>query len=302
MLSRLGSLRGIKSRVSRTLHLESLERRTMLSLSAVIDAAVAASSEGQAPTSENSTNVPADVASDTPTSPTLASESAQEAAQLPKIADVKVNENAADCVIRLGDVFDYWKDVGYDLKYRVIRDTNSSLFSLTDTNSVEETLTLAFAKNTSGEAKVTVEALSTDCRAILQTTFTVTVVPAATMLVGTSTLGDAPITASASEDASLAMSPMLMERHPPEISIFVCTTNDWLTWTASGSVTDPVDEPEALTLTFGGLLTGCTATVQANYTFSGTKTLEQPQEGLGGVEVRDSLGDTDAAFVWLCCP
>ncbi|MCK4628945.1 MAG: hypothetical protein KAT56_08065 [Sedimentisphaerales bacterium] len=106
------------------------------------------------------------------------------------IADVNVNEDAADTVVDLFGEFDDIEDADADLIYTITSNTNGGLFDGTTIDGVAGTLTLDYAANQSGNADITVRA--TDSGGLwVEDTFTVTVYGLDDGLVGHWELDDA---------------------------------------------------------------------------------------------------------------
>jgi len=114
------------------------------------------------------------------------------------IADVTVDEDAADTVIDLFAAFDDVEDADGALTYAVVGNTNPALFGAVTVNGVAGTLTLDYAPDAFGTADITVRATDTG-GAFVETTFTVTVNP----------LNDAPVAVddayTVTEDATLSV-------------------------------------------------------------------------------------------------
>ncbi|MCP4709850.1 MAG: DUF1565 domain-containing protein [Planctomycetes bacterium] len=90
------------------------------------------------------------------------------------IADVNVNEDAADSVINLGDAFEDNEDADADLTYTIEGNTNPAIFTGL---SIEATnLVLDYAPEANGSADLTIRATDTG-QLFAETTFTVTVNP-----------------------------------------------------------------------------------------------------------------------------
>ncbi len=92
------------------------------------------------------------------------------------IADVSVNTDAPDTVIDLFAAFDDAEDSDPELSYAIENNTNPNLFTSTNMDGVQGTLTLDYASGTNGTAEITVRATDTGSLYV-ETTFTVTVAP-----------------------------------------------------------------------------------------------------------------------------
>ena len=92
------------------------------------------------------------------------------------IADITVDEDAADSVVDLFAAFADLEDADAALTYTVTANTNPALFTSTAIDAVAGTLTLDYAANQSGTADITVRATDTG-GLFVETTFTVTVNP-----------------------------------------------------------------------------------------------------------------------------
>ncbi len=92
------------------------------------------------------------------------------------LANVTVNEDAADTVVNLFAAFADVEDADPALVYTVVGNTNAALFTSTAVNGAAGTLTLDYAPNAFGTADITVRATDTG-GAFVESTFTVTVNP-----------------------------------------------------------------------------------------------------------------------------
>ncbi len=92
------------------------------------------------------------------------------------IADVTVDEDAADTVIDLFAAFADIEDADPALTYSITGNTNAALFNATTIDGVAGTLTLDYAANQNGTADITVRATDTSGD-FVECTFTVTVNP-----------------------------------------------------------------------------------------------------------------------------
>ena len=92
------------------------------------------------------------------------------------LANVTVNEDAADTVVDLFAAFADVEDADAALTYTVVGNTNAALFTSTAVNGAAGTLTLDYAPNAFGSAVLTVRATDTG-GAFVESSFTVTVNP-----------------------------------------------------------------------------------------------------------------------------
>ena len=90
------------------------------------------------------------------------------------IAEVNVNEDAADTVINLFGAFADIEDADAALVYTIQGNTNAALFASTTIDGVAGTLTLGYAANANGTANITIRATDT-AGASVDTTFVVNV-------------------------------------------------------------------------------------------------------------------------------
>ncbi|MBT8128699.1 MAG: tandem-95 repeat protein, partial [Gammaproteobacteria bacterium] len=92
------------------------------------------------------------------------------------IADVTVNEDAANTNIDLNAAFDDTDNLDSELTYSIVGSTNTGLFALTGIDAASGQLTLDYAANMNGAAQISV--LATDpAGQSVDTLFTVTVTP-----------------------------------------------------------------------------------------------------------------------------
>ena len=173
------------------------------------------------------------------------------------IADVYVDEDAADVVIQLYSAFDDVEDGAENLTYELVGNTDPSLF---DSVGIEGYggLVLDFAPDAFGEATLTIRATDSANQSV-ETSFTVHV----------AAVNNAPV-----------------------ISDFGATQGMGDIWTFSGSVTDVDDPVEGMIVNLGGVLAGysVTATVQADGTFSLTREFLGLQSGPATAQTQDPHG------------
>jgi len=148
-------------------------------------------------------------------------------------SDVNVNEDAADQVISLFNAFDDAEDSDSQMTYAIISNRNPNLFDSTDIDGVQGELTLDLAEDAFGIAELVIRA--TDTAGLIVDTL---------LLLQLSAVNDAPV-----------------------ISDFSCTVDAGSIWTFTGTVTDVDDDPTGWTVTFGGVLSGHTTSVQSDGTF-----------------------------------
>jgi len=91
-----------------------------------------------------------------------------------QIADISVQENAANSVVDLFAAFNDSQDADVDLTFAISSNTNSGLFTSTGIDATSGQLTLDYAADTTGSAAITVQATDTEGLSST-TTFTVTV-------------------------------------------------------------------------------------------------------------------------------
>ncbi len=149
------------------------------------------------------------------------------------VKDIEVDEDAVDTVIELYDIFDDQEDDDDDLTYTIIGNTNTALF---DDVSIDGNgdLTLDYNLNAFGEAAITVRATDTAGFSV-----------ETTIMVDVAAVNDAPF-----------------------IYDFAAVNDGGDHWTISGRVVDVDSDMETLTVIFGGLLEGYTATIESDGTFS----------------------------------
>jgi hypothetical protein len=173
-----------------------------------------------------------------------------------------VNTNAADTVFSLGDIFGDDEDLGCNLTFSVVNNTNSSLF---DAVSIAgDRLTLSLVPDTEGTAAITLR--GTDSGGLfVEMTLNVTV--ADTLI-------------------------WVPNDNPPVISDFVGTESIDNFWTFSGTVSDSDQEVAGMVITFGGALEdyGFTAIVQADGTFELTEQFPGIYNGTATAWTFDDLG------------
>ena len=92
------------------------------------------------------------------------------------IADITVDEDAADSVVDLFAAFADVEDLDSALTYTITNNTNPGLFTATTIDGVAGSLTLDYAADQNGSADITVRATDTGGQ-FVETTFTVTVNP-----------------------------------------------------------------------------------------------------------------------------
>jgi VCBS repeat-containing protein len=92
------------------------------------------------------------------------------------VADVDVNEDAADTMIDLNAAFDDTDNIDAELTYAIVGNTNIGLFSSTGINAVTGQLTLAYAADMNGSTQITIRA-SDPAGLSVDTLFTVSVSP-----------------------------------------------------------------------------------------------------------------------------
>jgi hypothetical protein len=163
------------------------------------------------------------------------------------IANVNVNEDAANVLIDLFAAFADAEDADAALTYQVLSNSNASLFDSAAINSTAGTLTLDFAANAFGTSHMVVRATDTG-GLFVDAAFDVQV----------NSVNDAPV-----------------------ITTFGYTQLASDEWTFRGTVTDVDDSVTGLTVDFGEVLApyNVTATVQADGTFSVTQVLNGLQAG-----------------------
>ena len=159
-------------------------------------------------------------------------------------------------------------EVGANVTYEIIDNSNSALFDSTDIDGVAGELTLDFAADAFGSADLTIRATDTS-GLIVDTFFTVDV----------AAVNDAPV-----------------------ISDFDYTQNFDGSFTFSGTVTDVDDDVQGMIVDFGGILAsyGVTATVLANGTFSLTQQFPGLQSGYATAQTEDDGGaESNLATVYV---
>jgi hypothetical protein len=180
------------------------------------------------------------------------------------IANVSVNENAVDTVFSLLNSFADDEDSASALAYSIVGNTNPSLFSSASINSNDQ-LTLSFAQNGYGDSSLTVRATDTG-GLYVETSFSVHVNAA------------------------------------PVISNFSGSPIGGDFWTFEGTVTDPDDNVQGMTVTFGGVLAGynITTTVLSDGTFTFTQDLVGLQRGTATAQTQDPHGAlSNLAEYWV---
>jgi len=173
-------------------------------------------------------------------------------------AAVNVDEDAADQVLSLFDVFDDAEDNDGDLTYQIVNNTNPDLFASVDIDGINGELTLDFAFDEFGESLLTIRA--TDSSGLCVDT---------TLTVNVASTNQAPV-----------------------ISNFVVWGEGCDMWTIEGVVTDVDDDVEGMIVTLGGILASynLTATVQADGTFSVTERLEGLISAVATAQTEDDEG------------
>jgi len=174
------------------------------------------------------------------------------------LADVAVDEDAADYVLYLWGAFDDAEDGYGGLSFEIVENTNPALFDSTEIDNLTGELTLDFAENAFGQAEITVRATDTG-GLFVETTFTVDVAP----------VNDAPV-----------------------ISEFVGVDGPGDYWTFSGVVTDVDDVVEGMIVVFGGVLEpyNVTTVVRADGTFSLSDEFPGLESGLASAQTEDDDG------------
>jgi len=173
------------------------------------------------------------------------------------IADVYVDEDAADIVIQLYSAFDDVEDGAENLTYELVGNTDPSLFNSVGIEGYGG-LVLDFAPDAFGEAVLTVRATDTANQSV-ETSFTVHVAPV---------------------------------NHAPVISNFGGVQQLGDLWTFHGTVTDVDDPVQGMVVNFGGVLASfsVTATVEADGTFSLTREFLGLQSGTATAQTQDPHG------------
>ncbi len=113
------------------------------------------------------------------------------------IADITVDEDAADSVVDLFAAFADVEDLDPALTYTITNNTNPGLFTSTTIDGVAGSLTLDYAANQNGTANITVRATDTGGQ-FVETTFTVTVNP----------VNDAPVIGGANDLTTINEDPV----------------------------------------------------------------------------------------------
>jgi hypothetical protein len=173
------------------------------------------------------------------------------------IADVYVDEDAADVVLNLGSAFDDAEDSDASLAYEIVGNTNASLVSA-QAGQCYGGLCLDFTPNASGDATITVQATDRGGLSV-QTSFTVHVAPV---------------------------------NDPPVLLNFVGCMNGGNFWTFQGTVRDVDDAMQGRTITFGGILEGygVSTTVQANGDFFLRQEFANLPAGIATAQTTDPHG------------
>jgi hypothetical protein len=173
------------------------------------------------------------------------------------IADVYVDEDAADVVLDLGAAFADAEDPDSYLAYEVLSNSNASLVHA-QAGQGYGGLCLDFTPNASGDAAITVRATDRGGLSV-QTSFTVHV--------------------AAVND-------------PPVLLNFVGCMNGGDFWTFQGTVQDVDDAMQGRTVTFGGILEGygVSATVQANGNFFLRQEFANMPTGIATAQTSDPHG------------
>ena len=173
------------------------------------------------------------------------------------IADVYVDEDAADVVIQLYSAFDDVEDGAENLTYEIVGNTDPSLFQSVGIEGYGG-LVLDFAPDAFGEATLTIRATDSANQSV-ETSFTVHVAP----------VNEAPV-----------------------ISGFHAVGESGALWIFEGTVTDVDDPVEGMVVNLGGVLASfnVTATVQADGTFSLTREFVGLQSGAATAQTQDPHG------------